>query len=55
MSDTQKATVTVEGESDGLKVTISYEDGHVVYLSVRPDSFVLRRHLGLPEVDDAPV
>jgi hypothetical protein len=38
------ATVTVIG---GAKVVIEYADGHTVYLSVEPDSFVLRWHLGL--------
>jgi hypothetical protein len=49
MSETQRATVTVEELPDGTKVTIQYEDGHTVYLSVNPDSIVLRRHLGIPE------
>ena len=42
-----RATVTIEGLQDGEKVTIEYEDGHVVWLTLGPDSPVLRMHLGL--------
>lgn len=38
------ATVTLIG---GSQVVIEYADGHTVYLSVEPDSLVLRWHLGL--------
>ena len=44
--------MTIEDLPDGSRVVISYADGHTVYLSVGPDSIVLRRHLGLDDARD---
>lgn len=51
-----QATVSIEDVPDGANVTIEYEDGHVVRLSVKDgDSFILRRHLDALDSDDVKV
>jgi hypothetical protein len=47
-----KAAVSVVDVPDGVKVTIEYEDGYTVRMSVGRDSLILRRYLGLDDPQD---
>jgi hypothetical protein len=43
-----RAEITVDGD----RVTIAYEDGYTVRLDVARDSIVLKRFLGLDDVEE---